>query len=339
MSPRRRIPVPMIIAITAVLAICFGAVVAELGRKDHGRPAEHASEAQQHDAELERQTTITLTANENDKTLVLANAALRTLEAATEEVNRWQTTVVPLLENPQGLAIASDAERLHAFRQLYDTKLPDSDEIAAARRRVEQLKADVERVLRDRDAAYTATKQREAIEAESREAAQVVQAYRERREKIEALLRQAKSSSGAGVHGEPKTLAGAMQAQIDSEQQVPRYDGVYRRVLGYESSRSPSGPDKILWSEYLRFYPNGSLIETISMRDPDDLRKWFAPDIDPDLFVCGYTRDGTRLSWSITVGREIVRYTADADIKSLHVESYNPTTSERHSDRYAFVGW
>ncbi len=109
-----------------------------------------------------------------------------------------------------------------------------------------------------------------------------------------------------------------------------RYDGVY--MSGKEDSDDES------YRRYLRFYPDGEVIQVSSTGQPQDIRKWFSKE-RTDLSRGKVTVKGKRIFFSAVSAEGAVDYTGEADGDQLHLDHLSHINHYRGRDVYVFVKW
>ena len=106
-----------------------------------------------------------------------------------------------------------------------------------------------------------------------------------------------------------------------------KYDGVYR------STEKP-----LHYWNYLRFYPDGEVMEVSSTGTPDDLRNWFNEE-NLELRRGKFTIDGKSLTFSTVSSQGDVDYTGEVDGDHIHLNIYSHINHYQESDVYVFVRW
>lgn len=109
-----------------------------------------------------------------------------------------------------------------------------------------------------------------------------------------------------------------------------RHDGIY------QSNRIPDGDDPYFY--YLRFYPDGTVIDTSSTGEPADLRPWFDRGMD-DLSVGHVTVHGSHVAFSQTSKYGTVDYQGTIVGNTLQLASYSHINGHRDSRVFTFVKW
>jgi hypothetical protein len=109
-----------------------------------------------------------------------------------------------------------------------------------------------------------------------------------------------------------------------------RHDGIYQ-----SSAQSDDGDT--YWS-YLRFYPDGTVIDTSSTGEPADLQPWFNRRMD-DPSVGHVSVQGNHLRFSQASKEGTVDYQGTIDGNTLHLASYSHINGHRDNLVYTFVKW
>ena len=98
--------------------------------------------------------------------------------------------------------------------------------------------------------------------------------------------------------------------------QTIKYDGYYYAFADAHNDSS--------W-HYLRFYPDGTVIEVNSIARPGKLMANFKKEVSPDLFQGTYTLNGNELQFSVANQRKqkvVYKGRVDNDRLNLRVHSF-----------------
>lgn len=122
----------------------------------------------------------------------------------------------------------------------------------------------------------------------------------------------------------------ATSVESDDGESIPRlrFDGVYRS----ERVDAPSGA---YWY-YLRFYPDGDMVEVSSSGTPADLRRWFSRSND-SLPHGRYVVDGSSIAFSTNSAEGVVEYAGDVLNRALFLRSESHINGFRAERTYRFV--
>lgn len=108
------------------------------------------------------------------------------------------------------------------------------------------------------------------------------------------------------------------------------YDGIYR------SDRIVDGAESYWY--YLRFYPDGAVIDTSTEGTPADLRSWFNRSMD-DPSVGHVQLHGTHIAFSQTSREGTVDYQGTIVGNALHLSSHSRINGADDSHVYTFIAW
>ncbi len=115
-------------------------------------------------------------------------------------------------------------------------------------------------------------------------------------------------------------------ATIGDHEAELHYDGVY------QSDRTED------YYSYLRFYPDGTVINVSSTGQPNDLRQWFAKGHDGVSSGKVKLKD-KRISFSALSSKGTVDYDGELEGNQLRLHSYSHINEHRRSGLYVFVRW
>jgi hypothetical protein len=115
-------------------------------------------------------------------------------------------------------------------------------------------------------------------------------------------------------------------AKIGDHETALRFDGIY------QSERTGD-----YWY-YLRFYPDGTVIEVSSTGQPNDLRQWFTKEHD-GVSTGKVTLKGKRISFSAVSSAGSVDYDGELVGNQLRLHSYCHINEHRSNNLYVFVRW
>ncbi len=108
-----------------------------------------------------------------------------------------------------------------------------------------------------------------------------------------------------------------------------RFDGVYVD----DSQLSSEG-----YSSYLRFYPDGTVLQASSTASPEELNSWFRKERAERYFSMGwYEVQGCRLKFSTTSSSGTVEYFGRIDSAILELYSYSHINGHTELSHYRFV--
>jgi hypothetical protein len=129
-------------------------------------------------------------------------------------------------------------------------------------------------------------------------------------------------SQNAGTASPPnKPVSGSLE-----------YDGIYRGPARQVS-------DGVIYTDYLRFYPDGEVVEAASPGQPQEIRRWFSRETS-NLSLGKFTVQGNHISFSVgRAGGGIVDFTGVIESGQLHLDAYSHVSGNRTHRVYSFVKW
>ena len=110
-----------------------------------------------------------------------------------------------------------------------------------------------------------------------------------------------------------------------------RYDGLY---CGTEKE---SDKGVAYWS-YLRFYPDGIVIEATTEGTPEEIRAWFSRE-HPSVSLGKVAIRGSHVSFSAVSVDGTVDYSGEIEGDQLKLDSYSHINQYRQKDVYVFIKW
>lgn len=130
-----------------------------------------------------------------------------TLKQAEAELTAWREKIEPELKGPKGRALATDADSVRKFSQVYELPRPTDEEIRACRARVSTLLEPAGKALSGGAALYVPDDAvGKQLQTERNFAADALRSARNARQTAEALLAEAAAKGPGGS----KTLEDAM---------------------------------------------------------------------------------------------------------------------------------
>lgn len=109
-----------------------------------------------------------------------------------------------------------------------------------------------------------------------------------------------------------------------------RYDGLY-------ISRLPVDYGAMLSHSYLRFYPDGTVIESSIQGEPSvEVKSWFDKS-DPTISSGQFNIAGNRIEFSVTSDAGIVEYSGDISRDDLQLHFVSHINGNYGDDEYGFV--
>lgn len=170
------------------------------------------AEQLRHEEEQVRRSDLQVTAS----TAAEADEAVAAFEKSAAA---WETTTRELLTTEKGRPLAANAEALGQFRTLWAQPRPGADEPATLRRRLDPLKAVLDKALAANDTSYAPSEdvvsRLESIEGEARRGAE---AYDDLNRRLSAIV--ASTPQGGPGEGTPTLQAAldALEQQLTAEE-------------------------------------------------------------------------------------------------------------------------
>lgn len=131
---------------------------------------------------------------------------------AMAELERYATVVEPLLSNEEGRTLASDELLTGRFQTVYEEKRTERRELEDAKRRVADLTRGMKERLGSAEPLMPPKELETQVRSEATKADEILESYRDARETVEALVREARRKQ---LQPSTNTLQAAMQDIAD----------------------------------------------------------------------------------------------------------------------------